>query len=185
MIIKKLAAALIVLSAAGVASADDFNFAPYIIGGVGYSHLHTDNTGTTSNDSDTTSYSLGMGANLSKNWAVEARYVNTGTYSAVVPPYTVDLKGKGPALGIIGFLPVSDRISLYARVDAVHLNVTADVSGVGSNSEVHTDLGYGIGAQCRLDQGFAIRAQIDRLRIKFEGMTSDLDTASVNILKTF
>lgn len=185
MIIKKLAVALIVVSAAGVASADDFNFAPYVIGGVGYSHLNSDTTGTASDDSDTTSYSLGMGANLSKNWAIEARYVNTGTYSAVVTPYTVDIKGKGPALGLIGFLPVSDRISLYARVDAVRLNVTADVSTLGSSSESHTDLGYGVGAQYRLDYGFAVRAQIDRLRIKFEGMTSDLDTASVNILKAF
>jgi opacity protein-like surface antigen len=130
------------------------------------------------------SFSLALGYRVTQHVAVEAAYIQLGKvgYEADVtvadggnPPVDLtmglDFKSSGPAVSLVGILPVGESLALDARAGAYFARTKASVfatDGITSESdslgsEKDTSLLLGIGATCSLTDKFGLRLGYTRL----------------------
>jgi OmpA-OmpF porin, OOP family len=132
-------------------------------------------------DDSGTAYGLVVGYRISKNFAVEGSYVDLGQadYGAggsvtngitTVPMFfSVDILSKGPALSVMGILPLNESWSLDARLGAFFGEFSADIavtsaaisdSGTVSNSSASTL--YGVGVDYAFTSHWSVRLDYRR-----------------------
>lgn len=153
-----------------------------------------------SEDSDT-SLAFGGGYQVNENVAFEVFYRNYGeVYGSVNATDGFDsarekttISAEGLGVGVIGMAPVSDSISLFFRLDLVNLKVEGennyrDTFGdffSGKVDDTNVKAGIGIGAQFNISNGFAVRADLQRIEAELEEEASDIDTVSLSLVKAF
>lgn len=159
-------------------------------------------------DEDTdASFTVGAGYQFNKFLAAEVFYRSYGEITAGVHATnnvddvneTDTLKASGLGVGLVGFLPVTDALNFYLRLDAVNLKVEAayhydDTFGNPTEDYAYEDtkvkVGIGAGAQYNFEGGFSLRADVERIEgeIEFDDGSStkgDIDTISIGVLKAF
>ena len=120
-----------------------------------------------------TGYKIFAGYQFTPNIAVEGGYVWLGTqkYRATYTggAASVDAKGEGFNIDVLGILPLNDTFSLFAKLGAIDAKMSGSVSATGSGgsavvnvSQTEWKANYGIGATYNFTQALGLRAEIER-----------------------
>ncbi|MCU6434058.1 OmpA family protein [Undibacterium sp. Jales W-56] len=147
-----------------------------------------------SNDRDT-AYKLFMGKQLNQNFALEASYFDLGKFgfnAATTPPGTLNgqVGFKGVSLDLLGQIPLSERLSAYARAGVNYARADAHFRGdrlfavTNPNpSERKLNPKLGIGLEYKLSEALAVRGEVERYRLNDAvGNRGDADFYSVNLV---
>jgi OOP family OmpA-OmpF porin len=155
---------------------------------------------STVDDSDT-GYGVAGGYQLNDHFAVEFAYVNLGSveYSAFTTvtdgvevadaEIGLESSAKGPAVSVLGILPIGDRFSLYGRVGLSFMSAegTARITIDGTSERARqtsqkSDPVFGVGAEFSLGKHAAIRLAWDRyLDVGTEDVTGDVDADLITL----
>lgn len=124
-------------------------------------------------DSDT-GWKLFGGYQVNKNFAVEAAYVNLGSFTSNATyatlagsPYRSKTDGDGYLLSVVGTLPVNETFAVFAKagVFAWNLEATASTTLASANTSADgTDMAYGLGVNWRISKQMGLRAEWDRFQ---------------------
>lgn len=145
----------------------------YIGGSVGKSGVEYDrgfNNLETNFDADSTGWKAVAGWRFVDWLAIEANYIDFGKSDDRFAGGRVDTDITGVSLAAVAFVPVGP-VDLFARVGAVKWDVDFDINNDDeglpdvSASDDGTDLTYGVGAQFRFGNNFALRAEYERFDV--------------------
>ena len=145
-----------------------------------------------------TGYKLFGGYQFNKNFALEGGYFDLGTagFDAVTSP-TGTLRGRlqlrGLNLDAVGFLPVTEKLSLLGRIGANYAEARDSFSGTGavkvsnpnpSYNEINAKLGVGL--EYAFTKSLALRGEVERYRVNDAvGARGDVDLFSVGLVYRF
>ena len=158
---------------------------------------------TTSIEETDTGYKVYGGYRFGRHLAVEAGYVDLGSFSGtrrVTAPVTGTFKAETSASGIfgqaVGIIPLGQRFSLFGTAGLFANEVQTTVSSTGgilligqrsaSNSDVNAKVGVGAGVD--FTPNFGMRIEWERyfeLGDDSVGGKSDVDLVSVGIVFRF
>lgn len=163
--------------------------------------------GSSSTRRDSATWSAGVGYRVSPFFAVEASYLDlgrvayqaTGTETSVFGAsslYTaLKVRSKGPALALVGVLPLLDALEVSARAGAYEGRTTTDYSNEvagtpysGSESQTSTSLLLGAGVEYALSGHLALTLgylHLDRLDEKLLGRSFNVDMATAGLTFAF
>lgn len=100
---------------------------------------------------------------------------------------------KGASFAVAGFLPLNERISLFAKLGMLHWENKVKADGFGSNTYDGEELFYGVGVDVNILKSFALRVEIERYKVELSnddiGVSIErsytVDVASVGGMFTF
>ncbi len=163
--------------------------------------------GSSSTRRDSVTWSAAAGYRASSFFAVEASYLDLGkvAYQATgteASPFgtsslstTLRVGSEGPALALIGILPLLDALDLSARAGAYegrsrtdYSNVAAGTPFTGSESKTTTSLLLGAGIEYALSGHWAVRLEyvhLNHLPEKFLGRSFNVDLATAGLTFAF
>jgi len=162
--------------------------------------LITDGATSTSINNDTrgTGFRIFGGYQFNDYVALEGGYVDLGKfgYTATTNPAgTVNgiIRLKGLDLGVIGFLPFTDKLYGFGRVGMNYTQAHDHFSSTGLVDTINpnpakSDLNYnfGLGLEYRMTQALALRLEAQRYRVNDAiGNRGDIDLVSVGMLYRF
>ena len=158
--------ALTVTSSAVFAADEGF----YLGGGLGQSRT----TNSTTNVSTTgTSFKLIGGYAFNQNFAVEAEYVDLGTFAGVTG---ADIKGTAVGASAVGTIPLGEVFSLYGKVGVASVSTTATAQPgwmlLVPATQTKSGVSFGIGGAFNVSPNAAIRLSIDSYQ--FDALASNL-----------
>ncbi|MES2046878.1 MAG: OmpA family protein [Pseudomonadota bacterium] len=213
--IASLSALSCALLASQIAMADEpfvnpewANSAWYIGGGLGQSRATIDRdriaqaltiggaTGAVFNtDERNFAYKLFAGKQLGRHFAIEAGYFDLGKFgfdATTTPPGTLSGRARfrGVNLDLLAQLPITERLSAYARLGANYAKSTAAFSGdrldavnYPNSSENKVNPKGGLGLEYKLSEAFAIRGEAERYRVA-DAISNrrDVDFYSINLV---
>jgi OOP family OmpA-OmpF porin len=211
--------ALVALACAsmGSASAADAEFinpdwansAWYLGAGVGQSRAKIDDeriirsltaNGATmssfTSDERDTGYKLFVGKKLNRYLAVEAGYFDLGKFDFAATTsgngsFNGEAGFRGVNIDVVGELPLSQRLSLLARVGAQYGRSTAEFSGNRLNGVTAPRPGNaeklnakaGLGLEYKLNESWALRGEVERYRMLDPvGNRGDIDMGSISLV---
>ena len=150
------ALALALGSISGAALAADSGF--YLSGDLGKSHNNLSSTTTPAVATDKRGkvYGLSGGYQFNKHFATELSVQRLGTQSIG----STEAKTTAYSLDAIARLPVSDKIAVYGRLGASHLD--RKFSGIEAQDTHGVGLKVGLGAEYALDKNWALRTELTR-----------------------
>jgi OmpA-OmpF porin, OOP family len=151
------------LAFAPVAFADS---GPYLGGGVGYFNL--DASGFDGSD---TAFKAFGGYRMNPYFAAELEYIDGGKPDD--GGFEIDISGFN--LSVLGSWPVSEQFDVFAKLGMLFWD--ADARGFGDESG--EDFSYGVGADFKFGENWAIRGEYQRFEIE------DTDTADLVSLGVF
>jgi outer membrane immunogenic protein len=167
-------AAVTLLAAPAMAQTQD---APRGYGNLGYTHLEGDNA--------TTGAVTGrLGVNLNRYLAVETEAsVGVKEDDFTIAGVDGSVKQEWEAAGyVVGKVPVTDRLELFARGGYGHTELKSEIGGI--RSDIGGDSwNYGAGAQYSLDDANGIRA--DWTRRDYRENAGEADAYSVSYVRRF
>jgi OOP family OmpA-OmpF porin len=122
-------------------------------------------------DDEDTAFSVFGGYQFNKYFGLEAGYADFGK---------IEPDGAGPALEgdsayftAVGTLPITERLSAYAKAGLHRWNVDTSLPGLtGNDDDSGTDPTYGVGAQYRFTDRVALRGEYSRFEV--EDLDADL-----------
>lgn len=134
-------------------------------------------TSTSARDEGSTAYSLFAGYQFNRYFALEGGYFDLGKFgftSSTVPAGSLrsEFKVRGVNADVLGFLPLSDRFSVFGRLGAQYARVRDSFAGSGAvltgdtsrrRSKINPDLGLGL--QYEFSPAFLMRGEAERYRI--------------------
>ncbi len=186
---------LATLVAAGAAFASTAASAQAYLGGaVGQSRADVDCTGSTRCDKTDTAFKLFGGYMVTKNFGIEGAYYDQGKArlegtDPELGTMVAEYKGRGFGVFTLGSLPVSDALSLFAKLGAVSAKITVDASsstaGSGSQSERHTNVGWGVGAAYEIVKQLDVRLEWERIRVKVMDEKRNADLLTLGLQYRF
>ena len=126
-------------------------------------------------DTDSTAYRITVGWRFNDYIAVDAGYHNFGrfdqTFDVAGTPTSVSLKADGFTIGGVGSLPLTDRMSLFARAGAFFWDGESLIGNVDDNvSDVNAHLAAGIRAMVYKN----LSVTVDWSRFDLDGTNADL-----------
>lgn len=128
-------------------------------------------------DDKGTSFEIKIGHMFSKNFGVEASFINFGdTSDDIDPVWTIDAQ----AIKVAGIasLPVNDQLSVFAKAGFHSWELELEEDGAGKIDEADdTDFNFGFGAAYKVAQNISVDVQYNVY--DFDG--SDLDNISAGI----
>jgi OOP family OmpA-OmpF porin len=138
------------------------------------------------------------GYQFGRNFALEGGYFDLGQFgfaATTTPPGALqgDIRLRGVNLDAVGILPITEKLSVFARVGANYAEARDSFMGTGAvnvlnptPSKMETNPKIGLGLQYRLTESLALRAEIERYRINDAvGTRGDVDIASVSLVYYF
>jgi OmpA-OmpF porin, OOP family len=154
---------------------------------------------STINDNRTdTGYKLFGGYQFNKNFALEGGYFDLGKAgftATTVPAGTLNgqIKLRGLNLDAVGFLPITENLSLLGRVGANYAEAKDSFSGTGAVTVANpavtqsgTNVKYGMGLEYALTKTLALRGELERYRVNDAvGNHGDVDLFSVGLVYRF
>jgi OOP family OmpA-OmpF porin len=176
--------------AAMVFSAGAFAQAAYVGVSAGRSRLDLDCAGTTSCDRTDTAAKIFGGYMFMPNFGAEVAYYDLGkaTVSGVDPTLgTVSGSLKGTSFGVFGVAAAPfGQFSVFGKLGAVSTKAKVEASSAslgigGSDSQRHTNLGWGLGASYEITNNLGLRAEFERLRVEFDDNKDNADLYTVGV----
>lgn len=147
----------------------------YVGGGVGQSRADVDCTGSTVCDKTDTAFKIFGGYMFTKNFGLEGAYYNQGKArlegtDPELGTMVAEYKGRGFGIFALGAMPLGDGFSVFAKLGAVSAKITVDATsssvGSGSQSERHTNFGWGVGAAYEIVKQLDVRLEWERIRVQ-------------------
>lgn len=204
-----LGLAALAATASPLAQADELGW--YLGANAGQSQATIDDEGITrgllgagfttrsiSEDDRDTGYKVFAGYRVSRHFAVEGGYFDLGQFgfTAVTTPagtLTGDIRLRGVNLDLVGFLPLSERFSAFARAGVNYAEARDTFTGTGAVNVLDpnpsargTHIKYGAGLQFDFSPSLAMRAEAERYRIDDAvGNKGDIDLVSVGLVYRF
>lgn len=127
-------------------------------------------------DASSTAYRLTAGWRFNQYLALEAGYHNFGRFDQAFDnagiPTEFSLKADGFTLGGVGYLPLNERWSLFARFGVFFWDGDADINNVTAATPEDTNMYLGAGAR------FALT---DWISLTTDGSRYHLDDTSSNV----
>jgi len=130
--------------------------------------------------------------------AIEGGYFDLGKFgynATTVPAGTLNgnISLRGLNLDVLGFLPITDKLSAFGRVGANYSEAKDNFSGTGligvtdpTPSKKDVNVKFGLGLQYRITQALATRLEIERYRVDDAiGNKGDVDQLSVGLVYRF
>ena len=172
-----LIAVALCFSLTGVAHAEEGGF--YLDASVGQTDINE------SGWDDGTSFSIGAGYSFTKYISVEARYIDFGEFDDNDPPvWTVS--GDAFVVDLVGSYPLTDRVSMFAKVGVFGWDVELTEDGFGElASDDGTDITYGVGISLSFAESFSSYIQFKRYAFDVGGEDVDLDDISIGFQYRF
>lgn len=191
------------------ASAADTGF--YVGGNAGWSRADIDTDGITAgllaggltttslkDDDREFGYKAFGGYRFMRNFALEGGYFDLGNFgfnAETIPAGTLDgdLEIRGFNLDLVGFLPVTEQFSAFARVGANYGKTNGAFTETGlinvpdpETRDRDTNLKFGFGLQYDFTESFSLRAEAERYRINDTvGNNGDIDLFSLGLTYRF
>ncbi len=172
-----IAATLVAGSVVAVPAFSQAQVTPEYYGTLGY--------GTTRSDgADLGSLQGRLGAKITPHFGVEGEVAggvkDDTTYVSGLP---VEAELKHQVAGYaVGFLPVTPKIELLARVGYGNTKVKASAAGVSATDDFDS-WNYGVGAQYKFDDKNGLRA--DWTKSEYTHTDTDADTLAVSYVRKF
>jgi OOP family OmpA-OmpF porin len=133
-------------------------------------------------DTDSTAYRVAVGWRFNDYLAVDAGYHNFGrfdqTFDVAGTLTDVSLKADGFTLGGIGSLPLSDRVSLFARAGAFFWDGDAEINNVTAARPEDTNFYFGAGVRFGLTD--RLSGAVDGSRYELDGTSSTVLSVGLN-----
>jgi OOP family OmpA-OmpF porin len=124
-----------------------------------------------------TSFSLGFGYSLNKNFAVEASYIDFGEASDDIAPIWT-LSADGFVVNFVGKVPFNEKISGFANLGFLAWDIKLDEAGTGTiATDEGTDFTYGLGIMFGVTDKVSCNLQYQM----YEFDDVDVDNISVGI----
>jgi OOP family OmpA-OmpF porin len=206
---RTLAFAVMAVLASSAATAAEQGW--YVGGNIGESKATIDNDRITSSllgagftttsfveDESELGYKLFGGYQFNKYLALEGGYFDLGKFgftATTVQAGTLsgDLKVKGLNFDIVGFVPLNEKFSAFARAGVNYAEASSTFGGTGAvnvlnprRSKTAADYKVGLGLQYDFTPSFAMRAEVERYRIDDTvGNKGDIDLGSIGVLFRF
>ena len=150
-------------------------------------------------DERDTGFKVFVGKKFNRYFGVELGYFDLGDYSFDAGTTGGRmLRGetdfRGVNLDLVGTLPLTERLSLLARAGVQYAKARTDFSGNVLNAvsnpnppnEGRRHAKLGVGAEFKLSEALALRAEYERLRVTDAVYNSgDIDMASVSLVYKF
>lgn len=160
---------------------------------------------SSSEDDKDTAFKLFAGFRVNKHFAVEGMFVDLGEATAKASltdgvdtiSLNASAEADGFAVAAVGFLPVSDTVSLLGKIGMFRWSLDAKatltdtalaISESASESESGTDPMFGFGAEFALGKQWGARVEWEKFKdIGDEDTTgqSDVDLLSLSVLYKF
>lgn len=148
-----------------------------------------------STDEKDLGYQLFIGRQLNRYLAVEAGYADLGKFGfrATTNDNGV-LNGEASFrainLDLLGQLPLSERVSLLARIGMNYAKTSTELTGnrlfapgTGSRSEKNSNAKAGVGLEYKFNEALAMRAEAQRYRVNDAvGNRGDVDLFSLSLV---
>ncbi len=205
----RLALGVLAALASSLAAAEDNGW--YLGGNVGQSRAKIDDaritngllasgfsTTSISDNNRDTGYKVFGGYAFSPYWAMEGGFFDLGNFgftANTAPPGALhgDLKLRGFNLDLVGFIPMTEKLSLFGRVGANYARTSDTFSGTGlvlvpnPNREAkQANVKYGTGLQYALSDRLGLRLEAERYRINDAvGNKGDIDLVSLGLVYRF
>ena len=134
-------------------------------------------TTSLSDDERDIGYKLYGGRRFGPNFALEGGFFDLGKFgyrATTVPAGTLNgsMRVRGLNLDAVGFLPLSERLSVLGRVGTIYANTRDSFSGTGavvvldpSPSRSALNVKVGVGLQFDVTPAFGLRLEAERYRI--------------------
>jgi OmpA-OmpF porin, OOP family len=145
-------------------------------------------------------YKFFGGYQFNKHFAIEGGYFNLGEFdfTANVLPNEIgtfdgNLKAEGINLDVVGFLPLSEKLTAFGRVGLNHAEIKSTFSGTGfvipeksSTSDRENNPKIGVGLEYAFSEALSMRIEAERYRINDTGShKADIDLFSVGLVYRF
>ena len=143
-------------------------------------------------------YKLFSGYQFNRNLAVEGGWFDLGEFgfeAETTPPGTFsgDIKIRGVNLDLVGFLPITARLSAFGRGGVIYAEAKDHFSGTGAvnvldpnRKERAANYKFGGGLEYAFTESFGMRAEAERYRINDGvGNKGDVDLYSIGLIARF
>lgn len=138
-------------------------------------------------DDKSTAWSVFIGAQIHRNFAIEVGYREFGEMAVTVPGSVTSIDAKAFELMGVGILPIGDRLALYGKLGAYFGETDNEVStplGVTPGKDSNINLTYGVGAEWEFIKQLRLRVEYQRYQ-EMSGSDVHLDAASVGLVYRF
>ncbi|MHB1992437.1 OmpA family protein [Metallibacterium scheffleri] len=138
------------------------------------------------------------GYQFNRYFALEGGYFDLGKFgftSMTLPAGSLNgnIRLRGLDFDVVGFLPITERLSAFGRVGLIYAQARDDFSGTGAvNVRIPyprknaTNYKFGVGLQYALTQSLGMRLEAERYRIDDAvGNKGDIDLLSVGLIYRF
>ncbi len=183
----------------------------YLGGNIGQAHASIDDkritnrllnnglaTSAIKDDERDFGYKMFGGYQFNKNFSLEGGYFDLGDFSftaATLPAGMLNgkIKVRGLNFDVVGFLPITEKLSAFARVGLNYAETKDSFSGTGAVSvakssakERQLNPKVGVGLQYAFTEAFAMRVEAERYRINDAvGSKGDVDLVSLGVVYRF
>lgn len=133
-----------------------------------------------SSDESSATFAGGVGVRVNEFVAFELQYMHLGDFELDIEDSRVDIKMNGPAVGLLGYYPLSKTTSLYARADAINIEVEA-----ADQTAREWQPALGIGIEHDLGTGLKLRGQYQHVFLESDDIKSEIDNVTVGVVQSF
>jgi OOP family OmpA-OmpF porin len=142
---------------------------------------------SSTSESSSTGYKLGLGYQFNPYIASEVTYLDLGTafkYRATITGgwLNVDAKGSGMNFSVLGIAPINDQFSLFGKIGYTSATIKYSMVGAGGTASVPDEDknsgSFGVGGIFKVTKTLGIRAEWDKL-------FSDVSLASIGLQVEF
>ena len=143
-------------------------------------------------------YSLFLGKQLNRNFAIEAGYFDLGKFSVDATTsgngtFRGEAGFKGGNVDLVGQYPLTERFSLLGRVGMQYARTTTHFTGnrlaaVTNPNPTESKLNakFGVGLEYKFSEALAMRGEVQRFRMNDAvGNRGDVDLLSVGLVYKF
>ncbi|MES2825933.1 MAG: outer membrane beta-barrel protein [Pseudomonadota bacterium] len=145
-------------------------------------------------------YKLFGGYQFNQSFALEGGYFNLGEFdytNNVLPngagTFHGNFKVEGINLDLVGYLPLSDKLTAFGRVGINHAETRSTFSGTGfvipeksSTSDRENNPKIGVGLEYAFNEALSMRVEAERYRVNDTGShKADIDLFSVGLVYRF
>ncbi|HEX5393129.1 MAG TPA: outer membrane beta-barrel protein [Rhodocyclaceae bacterium] len=109
----------------------------------GGSHVSDFSNGISKRDDNDTTYSVNVGYQFNRYFAVEANYTDFGKFKVSNAVGTGDWKSDGVGVSAVGILPMDNRLALYGKAGAFYSDTRVDNLGVSNDKRTNGTVGVG------------------------------------------
>jgi len=149
----------------------------YVFGAIGNTNSDGALGGLNRVDDDNSSYALGAGYAITRNFSLEGAYQDFGSHNGqtdcppgitcLVIPLSAQADLTGISLSLIGSIPLTDRLDVYGKIGFTSWEVDfEDISSAFDASG--EDLLYGIGLRWSIDDHWKVLAGYERVELDFD-----------------